>query len=68
MAFMKKNAAKVTSKNVNKVDSTLRNAGKKKLDNTADGAKSVPAVKKWKADKSTPKTFSTAQKMKKPTK
>ena len=68
MAFMKKNAAKVTSKNVNKVDNTLRNAGKKKLDNTADGAKSVPAVKKWSASKSKPETFSSNKKMKKPSK
>lgn len=67
MAFKKK-AAKVTDKNVNKLENTLRNAGKKKLDNTVDGTKPTPAVKKWKADKSTPKTFSTSQKMKKPTK
>jgi hypothetical protein len=68
MAFMKKNSTKVTSKNVNKVDNTLRNAGKKKVDNTMDGSKSVPALKKWKAEKSTAKTFSTGQRMKKPTK
>lgn len=67
MAFKKK-APKVTAKNINRVANTLRNAGKSKLDNTVDGTKPTPAVKKWKADKSTPKTFSTAQKMKKPTK
>jgi hypothetical protein len=62
-----KKAANKAAK-ANKDNNTILNAGKPKLDNTMDGSKSAPAFKKWKADKSTAKTFSTGSRMKKPTK
>lgn len=63
-----KKGSGVTGKMVNKVNNTFRNAGKKKIDNTIDGNKPTPTAKRWKADKTTPKTFSSSQKMKKPSK
>lgn len=63
-------AKKATNKaaKTNKVNSTILNAGNKKIDNTADGSKSVPVAKKWSASKAKPETFSSNKKMKKPSK
>ena len=59
-----KKAANKAAKN-NKVNSTILNAGNKKIDNTTDGSKSVPAAKKWSSSKAKAETFSSNKKMKK---
>ena len=60
-----KKAANKAAK-TNKANNTTLNAGGKKLDNTADGSKSVPAAKKWSSSKAKAETFSSNKKMKKP--
>lgn len=66
MAAKKKTANK--SEAFNKANNTQLNAGKKKLNNTMDGAKDTPAYKKFSAVKAADKTFMSNKKMKKPSK
>ena len=62
----KKSANKAAK--ANKANNTILTAGDAKKDTTMDGAKSVPAYKKYSAVKAVAKTFSSNKKMKKPTK
>jgi hypothetical protein len=53
---------------LDKAKNTVMMAGNKKVNNTIDGAKSVPGAPKWSAKKAVAKTFTSDKKMKKPTK
>jgi hypothetical protein len=65
---MAKNTGKNKAAASNKKNNTALNAGAKKLNNTTDGNKSVPGVKKWSSAKTMVQTFTSNKKMKKPTK